>query len=423
MRVNDRVYPLKAIRGLAVHTQGLGSGGRRRGKPTIEDVYSAVEGVGWIQIDTLQVVNRSQYIALWSRLGDYDMGHLDALLFDGGSTSPENGRRLFEYWAHAACIVPLTSYRWLMPMMRRRAAGRGTWHRNWVADAENSRFVEATLERVRSEGAARPADFRTGKRAPGSWWNWDDAKIALEHLYDVGTLAISNRVNFQRIYDVRERVIPEWVDRNEPTEEEGLKRMLEISLRSLGVCEPAQVGDYFHAKRTEAKPLVESLVADGTFARVRGKMADGEVRELLVHRENLGMLEMAADGELRAGRTTFLTPFDSLFWARGRDMSLWKFRQTLECYVPEPKRIWGYFCLPILYGDRLVGRFDPKVERRTGVLRIKALYLEPGVRPSGRLVSSVARAMRDFMRFHGATELVIEDSEPLEFGDRLEGAM
>lgn len=423
MSSSERVYPLKAVRALALHTQGLGSANRRRGKPGVEDVYSAVERIGWVQIDTLQVVNRSQYIALWSRLGDYDVGHLDKLLYDGGRASADNGRRLFEYWAHAACIIPLTSYRWLTPMMRRRAAGRGTWHRGWVADAENARFVEAALERVRSEGAARPADFRTGKRAPGSWWNWDDAKIALEHLYDVGTLAIANRVNFQRIYDVRERVIPQWVDRREPTEEEGLKGLLEISLKALGACEPVQVGDYFHAKRTESKPLIESLVEDGTFARVKGKMADGEVRELVVHRENLDALEMAADGEVRAGRTTFLSPFDSLFWARGRDMAFWKFNQTLECYVPEPKRIWGYFCLPILYGDRLVGRFDPKVERRTGVLRIKALHLEPGVRPSARLAASVARAMRDFMRFHGATELAIEHSAPLEFGDRLEAAM
>ena len=423
MNSSQTVYPLKAIRALALHTQGLGSANRRRGKPTIEDVYSAVERIGWVQIDTLQVVNRSQYIALWSRLGDYDMGHLDALLFDGGSASPGNGRRLFEYWAHAACIIPLASYRWFMPMMRRRAAGRGTWHRNWVADPENARFVETLLDRVRTDGPARPADFRTGKRAPGSWWNWDDAKIALEHLYDIGSLAISNRVNFQRIYDVRERVMPQWVDRSEPTEESGLRRLLEISMQSTGVCEPAQVGDYFHMKRTESKPLVESLIADGTFARVKAKLADGEARELLVHRENLPTLEMAADGEVRANRTTFLTPFDSLFWARGRDMSFWKFRQTLECYVPEPKRIWGYFCLPILYGDRLVGRFDPKVERRSGVLRVKALHLEPGVRPSARLAAGVARAMRDFMRFHDAGELVIERSYPAEFGEKLEAAI
>ena len=147
----------------------------------------------------------------------------------------------------------------------------------------------------------------------------------------MGTLAIANRVNFQRIYDVRERVIPGWVDRREPTEEDGLKRLLEISMRSLGACEPAQVGDYFHAKRTEVKPLVESLVADGTFVRVNARLADREIHELLVHKENMPLLEMAADGEIRAGRTTFLTPFDSLFWARGRDMDFWKFRQTLEC--------------------------------------------------------------------------------------------
>ncbi len=423
MSVNDTVYPLKAIRALALHTQGLAAANRRRGKPGVEEVYAVVDRVGWVQIDTLQVVNRSQYVALWSRLGDYDMGHLDSLLFDDGSTSPENRRRLFEYWAHAACIIPLTSYRWLMPMMSRRAAGRGTWHRNWVADPDNARFVESLLEQIRSDGPARPADFRTGKRAPGSWWNWDNAKIGLEHLYDVGTLAISNRINFQRIYDVRERVIPEWVDRREPTEKEALKRLLEISLRSLGACEPVQVGDYLHMKRTEAKPLVESLTRDGTFFKVKAKLADRDIHELLVHRENMPILEKAADGEVRATRTTFLTPFDSLFWARGRDISFWKFRQTLECYVPEPKRIWGYFCLPILYGDRLVGRFDPKVERRSGVLRIKALHLEPGVRLSAKLVSGVARAMRDFMRFHNATELVIERSEPREFGDKLEAAM
>ena len=419
MNVNDKVYPLKAIRALALHTQGLAGQHRRRGKPSVEDVYTAVERVGWVQIDTLQVVNRSQYIALWSRLGDYDMAHLDQLLFDGGSMSPDNRRRLFEYWAHAACIIPLTSYPWLTPMMKRRATERGTWHRKWVSDPENARFVESLFERIRSDGPARPADFRTGKRAPGSWWNWDDAKIALEHLYDVGSLAISNRINFQRIYDASERVIPQWVDRNEPTAEEALKRLLEISLRSLGACEPVQVGDYFHMKRTEAKPLVASLVSDGTFVRINGKLADGATRELLVHRENMPVLEKAADGEIRAGRTTFLSPFDSLFWAKGRDMDVWKFNQTLECYVPEPKRRWGYFCLPILYGDRLVGRFDPKIERKTGVMRLKKLHLEPGVKPGAGLASGVSRAMRDFMKFHKAADLVIEHSDPKEFGDRL----
>ena len=416
-------YSLAAVRALALHTQGLADPMRRASRPGIDDVYSAVERVGWVQIDTLQVVRRAQYLTLWSRLGNYDPNHLDALLFDDGSASPDNSRRLFEYWTHAACIIPLTQYRYLIPMMRRRSLGRGSWHRKWAADPENQMLVKSVLERVRDEGASRPADFRTERKAPGSWWNWDYAKIALEYLYDIGELAIANRVNFQRIYDVRDRVLPGWVDRAEPTEDEALTHLLEISMKALGVCAPVQVGDYFHMKRTESKPIVESLIADGTFVSVSAKLADRAEYDLLVHRDSLPLLEMAADGDLKPRRTTFLNPFDSLFWARDRDGSFWRFNQVLECYKREPDRIWGYFCLPILDRDRLVGRFDPKLERSKGVLRLKKLYLEPGVRPSDRLASSISRAMRDFMRFHDATDLVIEHSDPPEFGDRLTAAM
>ena len=410
-------YSLNTVRAVALHTQGLDEPARRGARPGIEDVYSAVERVGWVQIDTLQVVRRAQYLTLWSRLGAYDPDHLDNLLFDDGNTSPDNSRRLFEYWTHAACIIPLTQYRNVIPLMRRRGSGRGGWHRKWAADPENRKFVRTVLERVQSGGAARPADFRTEKRAPGSWWNWDHAKVALEYLYDIGEIAISNRVNFQRIYDVRDRVLPEWVDRSEPTEHEALSHLLETSMKAFGVCAPVQVGDYFHMKRTESKPIVEALVADGVFVPIRAKLADRQEHDLLVHRDNLRLLERAADGDLKPRRTTFLSPFDSLFWAKGRDMSFWKFEQVLECYKREPDRIWGYFCLPILDRDRLVGRFDPKLERSTGVLRLKKLHLEPGVRPSNRLASSVARAMRDFMRFHEATDLVIEHSDPHDFAE------
>ncbi len=410
-------YSLNVVRALAIHTQGLDEPMRRGSRPGIEDVYSTVERVGWVQIDTLQVVRRAQYLTLWSRLGTYDPDHLDNLLFDDGSISPDNSRRLFEYWTHAACIIPLTQYRYMLPMMRQRSVGRGGWHRKWAAEPENRKFVNSVLERVRIEGASRPADFRTEKRAPGSWWNWDYAKIALEYLYDIGELAISNRVNFQRFYDVRDRVLPEWVDRTEPTEHEALSHLLEISMKAFGVCAPVQVGDYFHMKRTVSKPIVESLIADGVFVPIMATLTDRQEHDLLVHRDNLHLLEKAADDELNPRRTTFLNPFDSLFWAKGRDVSFWKFEQVLECYKREPDRIWGYFCLPILDRDRVVGRFDPKLERSTGVLRLKKLHLEPGVRPSNRLASSVARAMRDFMRFHDATDLVIEHSNPGPFGE------
>ena len=135
-------------------------------------------------------------------------------------------------------------------------------------------------------------------------------------------------------------------------------------MRAFGVCAPGQVGNYLKLKSTVAKPLVAALIADGTFVTIQAQLANGETHELLVHREHLPLLDAAADGALRVRRTTFLNPFDSLFWARGRDRAMWNFHQTLECYKRAPDRIWGYFCLPILNKRRLVGRFDPKVERR-----------------------------------------------------------
>ena len=416
-------YPLSAVRALALHTQGLGESPRRRRRPSADDVYAEIERVGWVQIDTLQVVHRAQYLTLWSRLGCYDTGHLDRLLFDGGSSGPDNGRRLFEYWMHAACIVPLRHYRLAMPRMRQCAEGRDGWHRSWVRDAANAPLLQRVMARIKEDGPLRPADIRTANKEPGTWWNWDDAKIALEHLYDTGALAIGNRINFQRIYDLSDRVLPAWVDRREPDREEAVRTLLEVSSKALGVCTPTQVAHYFHAKQAHARPLVDRLIAEGRLVGVTARLADGADHELVVHRDNLPLLQRAADGDLRPRRTTFLSPFDSLFWANGRDLQVWRFRQVLECYKPGPQREWGYFCLPILDRDRLVGRFDPKLERSTGRLRLKRLYLEPSVRPSARLAASVARALRDFMRFHGAADLAVEHSDPPDFAAKLTAAL
>ncbi|MGR9117677.1 MAG: DNA glycosylase AlkZ-like family protein, partial [Gammaproteobacteria bacterium] len=131
----------------------------------------------------------------------------------------------------------------------------------------------------------------------------------------------------------------------------------------------------------------------------------------------------AADGGIKAERTTFLAPFDSLFWAQNRDQKLWGFNQLLECYKPAADRVYGYFCLPILHKDRLVGRFDPKLDRHSGVLHLKALYLEPGIEPDDGLVASAAVAMRNFLSWHGAKSLQIEKSEPVAFGEKLMNAL
>ena len=368
------------------------------------------------------MVRPAQYLTLWSRLGSYDPAHLDRLLFGGGAAL-DNGRRLFEYWMHAACIIPLAHYGLAMSAMRRHAEGGAGWRRRWADAPEHRRLLRSVLARIEAEGPVRPADIRTAKKQPGTWWNWDDAKIALEHLYNTGVLAICNRVNFQRVYDLRDRVLPAWVDCHEPDPDAAMRALLEISSKALGICTPAQVAHYLHAKQADARPLIDRLIAEGRLVGVTARLADGATHELVVHRDNLPLLQRAADGDLRPRRTTFLSPFDSLFWANGRDLQLWRFRQVLECYKPQPRREWGYFCLPILDRDRLVGRLHPKLERATGLLRLKKLYLEPGVRPSARLAASMARALRDFMRFHGAGDLAVEHSDPPDLAAKLTASL
>jgi uncharacterized protein YcaQ len=224
------------------------------------------------------------------------------------------------------------------------------------------------------------------------------------------------------VYDVRERVLPEWVDTTPVSEDDGRRFCLEHAAKALGVFELRHLTFYAYMRSTPAKALVKALSDEGVLVAVQGEALDG-VRTWLVHRDNLPLLERAAAGDLRTERTTFLAPFDSLFWAPDRDERLWGFQQLLECYKPAAERIYGYFSLPILYRDRLVGRFDPKLDRQSGVLTLNALYLEPGIEPDDALVAAVAGALRDFMAWHGAGEVRIVKSDPAAFGAKLERAL
>lgn len=409
-------YPAAALRTVALRTQGLHRPNRMDAPPGREAIQQVIEQIGCLQIDTLQMVARSQYLALWSRLGIYDPADFEALAY-----GPE--RRLFEGWQHAACLIPLDEHRYQAPHQRSLRENPSDWYTRWLNETVQQDFVPQVLERVRREGALRVSDFASDGHRGGTWWNWRPAKVALEYLYAWGDLMIADRVNFQRVYDLTERVLPAWVDRSEPTPEERDRFWVERGARALGVCTPRHAGDYTWMKVTRSRPHVEALLKDGVLLPIRGETADGKAADLVIHRDSLPLLEQAADGALEAGRTTFLSPFDSLWWAIRRDEMLWGFHQALEAYLPAPKRVYGYFCLPILHRDRLVGRFDPKLERKTGLLRLKALYLEPGVKPDGELVSDVARALRDFMAFHRAKDLAVENSQPKIFSRKLLAAL
>jgi uncharacterized protein len=405
-------YPLSAVRTLALYAQGLTTPNQAEPNPSPSTVQKMVEQLGCVQIDTLNLVERSHYLVLWSRLGSYDPAEFDRLLYTPGQ------RKLFEGWQRVASIIPLRDFRYQLPRMQRMRENHSEGFLKWF-DQEGHELVDGVLGRIRTEGALRAADFEYHGPRRGSWWDWKPAKTALEYLFAFGDLMISDRINFQRVYDLTERVLPDWVDHQAPTLEQRDRHWLEQASLAQGISQPNQIISYSFFQRGPVKPTLEALVAASVLVPVEVEFADGKTQDYLVHHKNLEILQQAAEGTVRAERTTFLSPFDNLFWATKRDEQIWGFHNMVEAYKRSQDRVWGYFCLPILHKDRLVGRFDPKLERKTGTLRIKAIYLEAGVEPDDELVLGVATAMQDFMHFHKANNLVIEKSQPGEFGEKL----
>jgi uncharacterized protein YcaQ len=408
-----RTVSLAAARALAIHSQMLDTPNGAEPPSTLDTIDAVVRQLGCIQIDTLHVVARAHYMAMWSRLGSYDMADFDRLIFDPAE------RRLYEYWGHAASIMSLHDYPYRRWEMLHHQSNPMTWWSGWLNKDGNRELVRSVLERIRADGPMRVADFDYDGPKRGSWWDWKPAKEALEMLFADGELMVTRREKFQRVYDVKERVLPDWVDLSAATQEDGIRHTLTQSIRALGIADDPGIYDYAYIKRKFAMPVLKAMIADGTLAVVEVEVLGGKTLPMLIHAEDLPLLDQAEAGELKPVRTTFLNPFDSLFWAAERERRLWGFSNVLEAYKRAPDRIYGYYCLSILRGDALVGRFDPVVDRKKGVLTLKALYLEPGVKPEEKLVADVAAAMRDFMKFHNARDLVIDKSDPAGFGKKL----
>ncbi len=412
---STKTYPLPAARALALHVQGLDLPNLRR-RPTPEGILAGVLQLGCVQVDTLQMVAGSHYLVLWSRLNAYDPPILDDLIFS-------DSRRLFEGWQHAACVISLKDYRYQMPHMRKLREHPNAWWVDWLSKAEHQEMLARIRERAQSGDPMQAADFPEPKRKRGSWWDWGIAKTGLEYLRAIGELMLESRVNFVIRYRRTSLVLPDWVNAEEPSAEERDRYWIEQASRALGIFLPAHACEYAYMKKERGLPHVQALQKAGILSEVQILCADKKIRTMLVHRTHLSTLEQAADGMLPTRRTTFLSPFDNLFWGMGRDRLFWNFRNVLEAYKPTAQRQWGYFCLPILHRDRLVGRFDPKLERSTSHLRLKSLWLEPGIRPTETLVQGTARALLDFLRFHRARHLTIEKSDPPEFKQKLMRAL
>lgn len=374
---------------------------------TKADALAAIRRMGVLQIDTIQIVARSPYLVLWSRLGAYELRWLDELLAEGA---------LFEYWSHAACFLPIEEF----ALHRRRMLERRTPEGRWKAWADaNAEVVARVLARVREGGPVRSADFERDGRA-GAWWDWKPEKTALELLFDQGHLMIARRENFHRVYDLQERVLPGWDDASAASPAEVRRRHVLDAVRHLGVAPARWVPDYYRIPKKGADALLAELAREGLLAPVT---VEGWKGPAYVHPANLALAERAAAGALTPARTTLLSPFDPVVWDRARALELFDFHYRIEVYTPAARRAYGYFTLPILHGGRIVGRLDPKAHRAEGVFEVKAAHLEPWAAVDEALVEGLAAAVAECAAWHGTPEVLVRRTEPPELRDALIGAL
>jgi uncharacterized protein YcaQ len=321
-----------------------------------------VDSLGLLQIDSVNVLSRAHYLPAYSRLGPYPRERLDQLTWGSG--------RVFEYWAHEASFLPAELwplFRWRMEERR----GHGTWGSARGLIANRPGYIEDVLEEVRDRGPLSAREVSDAVSRKGAWWSWSDAKVALEALFATGDVTVSERVNFERRYDLPERVLPAAVvEAPVPTEAEARRELLRISARALGVATATDLYDYFRLNGPVTAPRLAELVEAGdlTPVRVRGWSQQA-------------YLAPGARVPRRVTARALLSPFDSMVFERARLERLFDFRYRIEIYVPAPKRVYGYYVLPFLLGERFVARVDLKADRAAGVLVVQAAWSEPDAPP------------------------------------------
>lgn len=404
--VSTKPLSLAQARCVQLAAQGLLQPLRRR--PHQADVVVAIERMRLLQIDTIHVVARSPYLVLHTRLGDYPMPWLDEALAQG---------KLAECWAHEACFVSAADiglhHGW-------RAQRADHWAHRHAArmHREQREGMEALLAGIRSTGPVRAADFARNDfdktTANPGWWAWKPEKRWLEAWFALGELMVVRRENFQRVYDLSERVLASLEPPFDPTSvevsaTEMRRRFILDSVRALGVTQAGWIADYFRLKPRVSDGELAPLLASGELLAVA---VQGWSCPAYVHRKHAALLEQALRGRLRATHTALLSPFDPLVWDRARLRAMFDFEYTLECYTPAPKRRYGYFVLSILHRGRLVGRLDAKAHRGEGVFEIKSLFLEPGVKVGPVLLKALATTMADTARWHGTPELRLGPTQP-----------
>ncbi len=401
--VSERAIELSGAeaRRLALAAQGFARS-RPAGRVDLRHVRRVLGDVGILQLDSVNVLSRAHYLPLFSRLGPYPREAIDRLAhhYGAGAVPRRRARRerpgdLFEYWAHEASLVPVE----LEPLLRWRMARLDdlAWGSMVRIARERPQLVEWVLAQVGERGPVRASELTPPRRRDrAEMWSWSDEKKAIEHLFFAGRVSAAGRLNFERLYDLPERVLPETVLATPtPPADEAQRQLVSFAAARLGVATEADLGDYFRLPRADSKARVAELVEAGELVPAAvegwGKPAYLPAGQRLPQRAP----------QARA----LLSPFDSLIWMRERVERLFDFRYRIEIYVPKPKRVHGYYVLPFLLGDRLVARVDLKADRAAGVLRVPGAFLEPGAEEA-EVAAALTQELRQMAEWMGLARIV-----------------
>ena len=379
-----RKLNIAQARRIALAAQGFADR-RPTGNVDIRHLRRVVQRIGVIQLDSVNVVARAHFLTFFARLGNYPMALADRIGWGTGE--------MVEYWAHEAALIPVEHW----PLFRHRMERNWHWPSmdRWMKD--NPGAIDAILREVTKRGAVRPGDLENHSNASrGPWWDWSDAKLALEALFFTGRLTVAKRVNFVRHYDLPDRVLPAAIVADEVDESTALRQLLRQAVGYHGVGTVADMADYYRIKNQTAAPLLAAMAREGEIEEVEVPGWKGPV-----YQDPAARIPRAIQG------VALLCPFDPVIWFRPRTERLFDFRYRIEIYTPPPKRIYGYYVFPILLDGDLVGRVDLKADRQAGLLRVRGSYIEDGQDPI-RVAGPLAEELRTMANWLSLDDVAVE---------------
>lgn len=377
-----------------LHRQPFGQG--------VAGARNAIEHLGYVQIDTISVVERAHHHVLQTRVPDFKSDMLDQLLLGGD---------IFEYWSHAAAFLPMVDFRFTLPYKQAIKSGQAHWYKN-----PDKKHMAELLDRIRLDGPLRSRDLDTKRAKTKGWWDWKPAKKALVQLYMQGDLMVSGREGFQKVYDLTERVLPSDVNTRMPTMEEFAVHILDQQLHCHGLV--SLKGLTYLRRNTELNKAVSDLVKE--------RLAQGCLEQVQLDRGDVFYITTGGlDTRLPKvnNRLLILSPFDNSVIQRDRLKSLFDFDYKIECYVPAAKRQYGYFSLPLLFRDEFIGRMDCKTHRKTQHLEIKYLHFEKHNFDEDLVMSAFADAIQQFRQFQQCNTVSLTKVEPKDISQQLRNAL